>query len=65
MNHRPYPNRGRALRQLHRHDPRRGLILVPPAFAPLVEGMAQLRQNTRRALTAQTQWTGDKVMSTH
>jgi len=64
MNHRPYPNRDRALRQLHRHDPRRGLILVPPAVASLAEGMARLRKNTRKALVAQAHWTGDKVMST-
>jgi hypothetical protein len=64
MAHRPYPNPDRALRQLHRHDPRRSEALTPPAWRELSEGLARLRRNTRRALAAQRQWTGEYRMST-
>jgi hypothetical protein len=37
MAHRPYPDRDRALRQLHRHDPRRSEVLTPPEWRGLGE----------------------------
>jgi hypothetical protein len=64
MAHRPYPNPGRALRQLHRHDPRRSEALTPPAWRDLTEGFTRLRRHTRRALAAQRQWSGVYRMST-
>jgi hypothetical protein len=64
MAHRPYPDRDRALRQLHRHDPRRSKVLTPPAWRDLEEGFDRMRHSARQVLAAQRQWSGVYRMST-
>lgn len=64
MAHRPYPDRDRALRQLHRHDPRRSLALTPPAWRELGESAPGTPGRSSCALPAQEEGSGRYVMST-
>ena len=48
MNHRPYPNVDRALRQIGRHYPDPPVVELE-CLRPMAESFTKLRENTRRA----------------